>query len=253
MIHYHGLPITGADFPIMAMKGKHCMVSYADHRQVAEAAELCQTFTLDNGAWSAYASGMPFDIEGFCDFATVWAHHPRCDWYCMPDVIGGDEHDNAKIRAEWFKMVDSRTWAKGVPIWHMHEPLSVLQSLMNWPQPTIAIGSSGEYATVGTADWWIRMHEAMTVLCDESGVPWKRIHGLRMLDPTVFSHLPLSSADSTNVARNCGIDKAWSGPYAPKTERMRALVMIDRIESHASAPRWSPGTAGVQKNLELLG
>ena len=73
-----------------------------------------------------------------------------------------------------------------------------------------------------------------------------------MLDPTIFSQFPFSSADSTNVARNCGIDKAWKGTYAPKTAKMRALVMMERIESHASASTW-PGKLGITTNLELFG
>ena len=96
------------------------------------------------------------------------------------------------------------------------------------------------------------MAEAMGVLCDEQGRPKVQIHGLRMLDNTVFSHFPFSSADSTNVARNCGIDKAWNGPYAPKSADTRALVMMERIEAHASAKVWS-GSNGMTQNNDLFG
>lgn len=254
MIHYHGLPITGKDQPILAMQGKHCMVSFANKGQMAEAAELCQSFCLDNGAFSAWKSKVPFDVEGYAEWASVWALHPSCDFYCLPDAIDGGAEENSALRAVFWNLVDSRVWDKGVPIWHMHEPLDVLQSFLSWTNPTIAIGSSGEYASVGTQRWWGRMAEAMEVVCDSEGRPKKRIHGLRMLDPTVFSHLPLSSADSTNVARNVGLDCNWErNAYAPKSKRMRAMVMMDRIENHASASRWNFDTVGIQKNLELFG
>ncbi|RYA96317.1 hypothetical protein DD593_26130 [Enterobacter cloacae complex sp. 742-ADZ3-9B] len=57
-----------------------------------------------------------------------------------------------------------------------------------------------------------------------------------MLNKEIFSHVPLSSADSTNVARNIGIDKVWNGsPYAPASKETRAAVLVERIESFNSA------------------
>jgi hypothetical protein len=82
--------------------------------------------------------------------------------------------------------------------------------------------------------------------------PKARLHGLRQMDPTIFSHIPYASVDSTMVARNIGIDSAWRGPYQPPSKEVRALVLRQRIELHASAARWA-GSAGVQPNLEMLG
>lgn len=43
-------------------------------------------------------------------------------------------------------------------------------------------------------------------------------------------------ADSTNVARNIGIDKAWQkSAYAPASKETRAAVLVERIESMNSA------------------
>jgi hypothetical protein len=74
-----------------------------------------------------------------------------------------------------------------------------------------------------------------------------------MFDSVLFSHLPLSSADSCNVARNIEIDAAWTGPYVPRSKWAPALVMMDRIEYHASARRWCRRGTGVQQNMELIG
>lgn len=92
----------------------------------------------------------------------------------------------------------------------------------------------------------------MKVACDEEGRPLCKLHGLRMLSPTVFSHLPLAAADSCNVARNIGLDKKWTGAYPPVTEAQRALVLAERIEHHVAAARWSR-RHGVQQNLDLIG
>jgi len=79
---------------------------------------------------------------------------------------------------------------------------------------------------------------AMNVVCDREGRPICKLHGLRMLNPEVFSRLPLASADSTNIAQNIGIDSAWRGPYTPASKDSRALVMRTRIESQQAMILW---------------
>lgn len=251
MIHYHGLPMSGGDQSTLSMQGKHTFVSFAHGSVVELAAEVSQSFALDNGAYTAWKGGKAFDIEGYAAFVSSWARHPGFDFYIIPDVIDGDYNDNARMRAAWRNQCDYRIWNQGVPVWHFHEPLEILRELCH-AFNRVAIGSSGEYSVVGSTAWWGRIAEAMPFACDEDGKPISKLHGLRMLDPTIFSHLPLSSADSTNVARNCGIDKRWRGPYAPRSARTRALVMMERIEAHGSAARWA-GSTGLTQNLELIG
>lgn len=252
MIKYHGTPLTGAGDPILALQGKHACVSFAHPTQVELAAELCQSFILDNGAFSAWTQGKPFDMEGFSEWVQLWHRHPGMDWYLMPDVIDGTDDDNERMRSQWFKLVGAKIWSLGVPVWHLNESLTTLKTLING-FPRVAFGSAGTYAQIGTASWWDRMAEAMTVACDSDGYPKAKLHGLRMLDPTVFSHFPFSSADSTNVARNCGLDTRWHGPYAPRSRRMRAMILMDRIEAHAAACRWSGSGVGAAQNGELFG
>lgn len=246
MIHFHGLPITPVIDMLRAMRGRHAMVSYADPRQIEEAAEVCQTVVLDNGAFSAWRAGKVLDFAGYQAWAAHWLKHPAVDWAIIPDVIDGDESANDELLAQW-----ELPGERSVPVFHMHESLDRLERLLAYPR--IALGSSGEFADPGSRPWWQRMAEMMAVICDEDGMPLTKLHGLRMLDPVLFSHLPLSSADSCNVARNIGIDSAWTGPYTPRSKHARALVMMDRIESHASARRWCGRSSGVQQNMELIG
>ena len=57
-----------------------------------------------------------------------------------------------------------------------------------------------------------------------------------MLNKDLFMEVPLSSADSTNVARNIGINKAWDkSAYAPASKETRASVLVERIEAFNSA------------------
>lgn len=120
-----------------------------------------------------------------------------------------------------------------------------------WPR--ICLGSSGEYAQIGTPKWYTRMAEAMDVICDKHGRPCAKIHGLRMLDPAIFTQFPFASADSTNIARNIGIDSAWKGTYTPPTKAARAAVMRARLEAHQSPTFWERNIAPIQEPLFMEG
>jgi hypothetical protein len=247
MIHYHGLPITPVLAMVRAMQGKHAMVSFEHPSQIAEAAEICQSVSLDNGAFSAWKNGRSYDFGGYVEWARHWLRHPAVDWCVIPDVIDGAEADNKRLIQDW-----PLPPAVSVPVWHLHESTDYLDQLCQ-TFPRIALGSSGNFADPGTEKWWGRMADAMRAVCDSDGYPRVKIHGLRMLDPVLFSHLPFTSADSCNVARNIGLDVRWKGSYTPASKTSRAIVMIDRIESHAAAVRWNSESSGVSQNYELLG
>lgn len=91
------------------------------------------------------------------------------------------------------------------------------------------------------------MTDAMTFACDSEGRSRCKLHGLRMLNPEVFRRFPFASADSTNIARNIGIDKRWSGSYTPVSKDARARVLRERIEASQSAGRWEPTAMPVRQ------
>ncbi|MDE1545949.1 hypothetical protein PTW32_11005 [Dechloromonas agitata] len=161
---------------------------------------------------------------------------PSFDFAVIPDVIDGNEEANDALLREW--PWQARHAYIGAPVWHMHESITRLERLaQEWPR--VCIGSSGQYATVGNHRWWGRMAEAMNAVTDGEGLPITKLHGLRMLNPEVYTRLPLSSADSTNIAQNIGIDSAWRGTYVPTNKDVRALVMRERIEANQSAKNWA--------------
>lgn len=246
MIHYHGTPFTPNADMVKSFTAKHCMVSFERPDQIEIAAEICQSVVLDNGAFSAWRQGKPYDFSGYVEWASLWVKHPCVDWCIIPDVIDGDEAANDALLADW--PLPSHF---SVPVWHMHESTERLERLLAYPR--IALGSSGQFATVGDAKWWTRMSEAMTVICDANGMPRSKLHGLRMLDPGIFSKLPFSSADSCYVARSSGIDSKWKGPYAMTGRYTRAIVLMERIERHASASFWSPSSINSYHNHDLFG
>jgi hypothetical protein len=213
--------------------GGSLFVSHRTPLQVKVAVELAQSFALDNGAFNAWSEGNAItDWKPFYEWAGELRQHPACDFAVVPDVIDGSEADNDALLAEW----PLPKWF-GAPVWHMHESLERLERLAaDWPR--ICLGSSGEFKVVGGSEWWTRMASAMRVLCDTEGRPQVKIHGLRMLNPKVFTRLPFSSADSTNIGRNIGLDQRWKGTYAPVGKVARARVMRQRIEAFNSPPVW---------------
>lgn len=243
MIHYHGGPITPLEVARTVWTRRHAFISYERPEQVALAAEVCQSFAIDNGAFSVWRRGATMDTAGYVAFVKEWERHPGFDWALIPDSIDGDESENNRLTAEF--MAAGGSLSRSVPVWHLHESFDRLGYLCD-AYPRVALGSSGQWSEVGTLDWWQRMGAAMDAVCDDQGRPPAKLHGLRMLNPTVFSQLPLASADSTNAARNHN-----RAMYA-LTPAMEALVLVDRIERHASAPRWNR-TFGTQFNMDLVG
>jgi hypothetical protein len=223
------------------------MISFANPDQVELAFAKADSVALDNGAWPIFARGSGRIEEGaYLNWVKTWWRHPAFDWCLIPDIIDGSEQENNALIERW--PLDS---AISVPVWHMHESLDKLGWLVDaWPR--VAIGSSGEFVNIGTQRWWGRVSEAMEIACDEDGLPKTKLHGLRQMDPGVFSVIPYASVDSTNVARNIGIDSAWTGSYVPRRRETRAAVLRDNIANHATAARW-PKLGGIPRNLELYG
>jgi hypothetical protein len=226
-----GTPIGGTRQDVARfLMGRDALVPFPRQDDMGIVAEVCRSFVLDNGAFSIWRKGGTLDVDGYVAWVREWHRHPGFEWALIPDVIGGSAEENDALLAAWPE--DLRD--AGVPVWHLHEPIERLVDLaQSWR--TVALGSSGDYSTPGAAVWWARMREALNMICDERGRPVCKLHGLRMLDPRVFTKLPLASADSTNAGRNCNqLDRF--GMYVPPTAAQRAAVIADRIGVHNSAP-----------------
>lgn len=236
MIHYHGTPVGGTRIDASRfLAGRHALIPFARPDDLGIALEVSQSVVLDNSAFSLWRSGGgDVDVSAYHAWVHSVAGHPALDWCLIPDKIDGTEQDNAELITQWLR-IGSRV--ESVPVWHLHESLEWLAYLVGNFR-TVALGSSGQWSMPGTATWWQRMGEAMSVACDERGRPRCRMHGLRMLDPAVFTQLPIASADSTNAAVNGGSVSRF-GTYPAPTAGQRADVIASRIEAHQSAPGWS--------------
>lgn len=231
MIHYHGGPITPDSCALAAWRGRHAFVSFAAPSQIGLAAEVCQSFALDNGAFSLWRAKKPTDWPAYYAWVDEWRRHPGFDFAVIPDVIEGSEEENDALAGEW-----PLPRHLGAPVWHTNESIERLQRLAgSWPR--VCIGSSGEFDVAVVRKALPRLIEASWAVADHLGRPQCKLHGLRMLNPAIFRHVPLSSADSTNVARNIGLDSRWKGTYSPRKKELRAQILVDRIEQFNGACR----------------
>ena len=230
-ILYHGTPITGSrDDARQFLQDRHALVSFAHPDQLDIVKAVCLTYILDNGAFSIWRKGGKLNVPEYVDWAYRNSRNHNFNYAFIPDIIDGKEADNDALIAEW-----SQYEIPGVPIWHLDESLEKLERLSTeWH--TIAFGSSGSYANPGTTKWWQRMAEAMPVVCD-NGKPRCKLHGLRMMNPSIFTHIPFTSVDSTNAsqngnreARQLALPESWMG----------STVIAWRLEQHASPDTWHP-------------
>lgn len=230
MIHFHGGPITPDTCALRAWKGRHAFISFAKPYQLPMASDICQSFALDNGAFSFHKQKSKVDWEEYYEFVARWKNHPRFAFAVIPDVIGGSCEENDQLLADW-----PHGKFTGAPVWHMNEPDERFIKLCA-EYPRVCIGSMGEYDAKKPSLCRARLKDLIRHVVDENGYPITKLHGLRMLNKDIFQEVPFSSADSTNVARNIGINKAWDkSAYAPASKETRAAVLVERIESFNSA------------------
>ena len=232
MIHYHGSPLGGPASELSKFYSRrHGMVSFANPQDIAVVAECCQSFALDNGAYTAWKGGDRVDVDKYLEWVDIWDKHPAFDWALIPDVIDGDESENDQMIRMCRDSKDTM-----VPIWHLNESLNKLGKLTReWP--IVAFGSSGEYGNPGSEVWHKRMDVAMVIACDSKQRPVTKFHGLRMLDPMIVQRYPLSSADSTTAVRNSAYEVKF-GAYPHPNRWGRASVVADIIESVQSPPTY---------------
>lgn len=190
MMHYHGTPLTPR-VKLYDMAGKHFCVSYADPRDAEVCLSIGQSVMWDNGAFSAFTRGVPFDVSGYYEWLEARLGHPH--WAVIPDVIGGDEAQQKELLASWPFPV-----GLGAAVWHLHMGLDYLEFLAD-RYPKICFGSSGEYWDIGTDKWCGRIDAAFNRLAKNNHLPW--VHMLRGL-AQAGKGWPFASADSVNVARN---------------------------------------------------
>lgn len=197
---WHGTPITPAEVLTLLGARRYC-VSYYRPDQIAVLVKLAVCLMIDNGAFSAWRKGIVLDAAywaAFYDFLRHWL--PLCppgSWFVIPDVIdAGTQEQDALIRE-----CPADLLPHGWPVWHMDEPISRALTLID-RFGRICIGSTAEFAVVGSSTWRARMDELWDAVIGTFGaVPLTHmLRGLQCFLPS-FDY-PFAQADSTDLGRN---------------------------------------------------
>jgi hypothetical protein len=234
MIKYHGTPLGGTGHDaIKFLDGRHALVSFAHQQQLPEVLECCESFCLDNGAFTIWkTTGGKIDLEGYKSWVDELGKHPSFDFALIPDVIMGTEEENDTLLSEWKSTKDC------VPVFHLGESIDRFFRLAQ-DYKKVALGSTSEWGVSGSKDWWTHMANFMDNICDKDGYSPVKLHGLRMLDIRIFQYLPLHSGDSTNAGVNGHLCmkkgthpavKRWQGNerIAQKIEAFQSSAVWDR-------------------------
>jgi hypothetical protein len=252
----YGTPLTPAHL-INELAGSSFCVSYWNRKKLGKQLDNIidivgedEILLVDNGAFSAWMSGQQMDDEYWEGFA-AWASDilERCPQAVavIPDVIDGDAAQNDELMhdfmcMDWLDNVGSLPTERLMPVWHMHEPLSRLQYLVESGFAYIAFGSSGEYATPGTAHWDARIQAAFAAIDElvDTGAyarPW-----IHMMRAQAQAHkYDFDSSDSTNVAVNhCRYKAEGEGHVKRMAQRVAGKIvascdMVERAEIETPA------------------
>lgn len=218
-----GLPLNPAHL-LNELDGASFCVSYHSRKklgkQLMQAMDLVDRdglFLIDNGAFSNWMSNKKKgddskpSFDHWIEFGE-WASGlmSYCDQAVavIPDVIDGTEQENRDLLEQFVAWAEWRGGCIGLienlmPVWHMHESLYYLDSLLDRFK-YVAIGSSGEFAKIGTDKWHKRIEQALEQVKEsrESGAANVHIHMMRA--QSMADRYEFDSADSCNVAVNHG-------------------------------------------------
>lgn len=215
-LHYHGTPITPMS-ALHQLSGRCFCVSFARPDQVKHAHAIGQSVMLDNGAFSVWRRGAKSDWPSYYSFTAYWLQHPTT-WAVIPDEIDAGPEAQDTLIKQW-PHAD-----RGVPVWHMDEPIDrMLRLLDTWPR--VCIGSTSVYARVLSETWQRRMDDTWDAISlRHQTTPW--VHMLRGLQ-CVKHRWPFASVDSTDIARNHHLNH--------KNPR----EMLDRWDAMQCPPSWN--------------
>ena len=193
MICYHGSINTRGRLEDDLYRHRHAIISFAYPDSLDAIKQLSASYVLDNGAFTIWKQGKgAVDMRAYAEWVELTASS-NFDWAIIPDVIDGTDAENDALVEEW--PLDPTVSA---PVFHLHEHLARLHRLLSKFR-VVCIGSSEQYAMPGTDLWFTRMREVFEV-CGK--FKYAKIHGLRMMNPAIWTRLPFASVDSSNIARN---------------------------------------------------
>ena len=239
MLKFHGTPIGGTSRDaILFLSGRNALFSFFTKGHIKEVVECCDLFIVDNGAFSHWkTTGGKINVKEYADFVDQYQYYSNHHFHIIPDVIGGTEDENDALLQEWECLGVSKDISSCSPVFHLGESVERFKRLRS-KYPIVSLGSTDKWPKNGSNQWWNNMADFMDEITDSKGNAGCKLHGLRMLDPKIFTKLPLHSADSTNASVNG--HRCMKEGILKDLERWQGNIRIaQRIEHYQSAPYWN--------------
>ncbi len=105
-------------------------------------------FALDNGAWSAYTQGKPFDVRAFEVALRKLGH--AADWSVLPDIVAGGM-PSLELSLSWMRRVLDESPVALLAVQDGIEPCDVRSFL--GPRVGIFVGGSTAWKLKTLDDW----------------------------------------------------------------------------------------------------
>ena len=207
---YHGTPIT-PNRVLQHLGARDYCVSYYRPDQVEWVNANARSWFADNGIFSAWQKGVEFSDaywQAYYDFCRRWCLDGRCSWAVIPDPIGTGTQELDYFIREW----PSDLRDHGVPVYHLDEPIHRAVALLE-RFGRLCVGATGEYRVILSPAFCERMDELFNTIHTGFGFipPIHFFRGLQLLKPE--HDWPITSADSTDVARNHNLLKRLNDNY----------------------------------------
>lgn len=113
MIGYATITATKRNLATLRKAGWRLLLSPYAHDampRVLERAAADFRYAIDNGAFSTFVQGAPFDENAFLSIFPRFAKSPRCDWVVVPDIPEGGA-TSLQFSAEWLKRIRGREFS----------------------------------------------------------------------------------------------------------------------------------------------
>ena len=221
-------------------------VSYYRPDQVEWVNANARSWFADNGIFSAWQKGVEFSDaywQAYYDFCRRWCLDGRCSWAVIPDPIGTGTQELDYFIREW----PSDLRDHGVPVYHLDEPIHRAVALLE-RFGRLCVGATGEYRVILSPAFCERMDELFNAIHAAFGSipPIHFFRGLQLLKPEY--DWPITSADSTDVARNHNLLKRFNENYLwgvkQKADRWDRFAQLEKTA-------WPPARISQRSLFEL--
>jgi hypothetical protein len=157
---------------------------------------------LDSGAYSAWKSGNPIDLEQYAEYLEKTGLLVQC--YVNLDVIPGERGDKHPSSAEVEESA-KRGWQNylclkkmglhPIPVFHRGERMYWLEKMLGEGVTYLGLGGIA-FGSFGMRLRWLE--EVFAFLCGDRGWPPVKLHGFGVASPELMTRFPWYSVDTTS-------------------------------------------------------